>query len=171
MKNTYLKVLLVVFAVTNLYIKETQSIKIDLKSNWTLINKEFNIIYSNVTIPNSVHSVLVANEYINDPLIGYNDVNFRWIVYADGWVFKNVFSVDSTVSLDTSTVNLILDSIDTFASIYVNDKLLLKASNQFVRYEITNVNKALVRGDNTIEIRFDSSVKRAQQLADQYPYR
>lgn len=144
--------------------------KMDLSTNWTLINEEFKISFANVTLPNSVHSILVSNDYIDDPLVGYNDINFRWIAYADGWVLKKVFSLDSVAAV-RGAANLILDSVDTFASIYVNNKHVLDTSNQFVRYESINLIELLVVGENTIEVKFESSVKKAQELARQYPYR
>ena len=165
----WLKIVIILIIAIEESIREVESRSIDLSANWTLLNDEFQISIENVSIPNSVHSILLANEYINDPLLGYNDVNFRWIAYADGWVLKRVFSLES---LPRSTLaSLILDSVDTFATVYLNEKAVLNTSNQFVRYELKNVNDILVDGENTIQVVFDSSVKKAQELARQYPYR
>lgn len=143
---------------------------IDLSSNWTLVNDEFGIKLGNISIPNSVHSILLANELINDPLDGFNDVNFRWIVYADAWTLIKQFFLNERLAAQ-SHVALVLDSVDTFAGVYLNGKNVLNTSNQFVRYEIVDVRGVLVSGWNTLEIRFESSVKKAKQLADEYPYK
>jgi beta-mannosidase len=167
--SKWLKIVIILIIAIEESIREVESRSIDLSANWTLLNDEFQISIENVSIPNSVHSILLANEYINDPLLGYNDINFRWIVYADGWVLKRVFSLESLPR--SNLASLILDSVDTFATVYLNEKAVLNTSNQFVRYELNNVNDVLVEGENTIQVVFDSSVKKAQELARQYPYR
>lgn len=143
-------------------------IAIELSSNWVLVNNEFDILIPNVTIPNSVHSILESQSLINEPLYRYNDVSFRWIVYADNWILKNEFSWDTQTQ---TSVSLTLNSIDTFASVYLNGVFLMNTSNQFIEYEYPHLNKYLNTGANVLELRFESSVKKARDMAANYPYR
>jgi len=80
---------------------------------------------------------------------GYNDLNYRWVSYETGlWenfnglqinlifdkkIFNSInFSVDSSL-LSKESVNLVVYGIDTISSIYINEVLVGKTDNMFVR--------------------------------------
>lgn len=159
---TFILLLLIQF----IYESETKSglYRIDLNKNWTLVNAPRNISISGLHLPISVHTALLQSHLINDPFYRFNDLDLRWIVKEDTWLFKTEFEMNSTRSA-SSIASLEFDSIDTIASVYLNKKLVLLASNQFLKYELFDVTGQLnMNGMNLLEVKFSSPVKQAQHL-------
>ena len=130
-------------------------------SNWTLINTEHNINIENLTLPISVHTALLNSGLIKDPFYRFNDINLRWIVYDENWVFKNTFYQSFN---ESSLINLEFDSIDTIASVYLNGKYMLAVRNQFLKYELPNISSLLNNKMNILEVKFSSPVRQAKYL-------
>jgi beta-mannosidase len=158
--------------------------KIDLTSSqkWTLTNSKLNINIENFKIPNSVHSLLHEHRIIDDPLSNYNDVNLKWIANDNNWIFKTEFKLNDKVEeldglkkilrTDNFQANLHLESIDTVSYVYLNDRFVAHTNNQFLKYELNDIDSFLnFNNTNVLEIRFKSPVKHAKELAAIYPYR
>jgi beta-mannosidase len=64
-------------------------------------------------------------------------------------------------------VNLLANGIDTVSSVYINDQLIGKTDNQFVRY-VFDVKKVLKSGQNTIRLAFQSAPIYAKQQSDDF---
>jgi beta-mannosidase len=144
---------------------------INLSSNWTLSNKNFNITINNLELPISVTTALRRENLIPDPLYRYNDVYLRWIVQDDNWIFSNNFKIENFDSLnDSTTINLIFDTIDTIASVYLNEKFILAGNNQFLKYHAKGLNSKLNTDVNTLVVKFASPINQAKMLASTYPY-
>lgn len=158
-------ILLLIFISTTI----NAQVELNFNTNWNLINKLKNINIKNLTIPQSVTTALRNAKLINDPLFRYNDVKYRWITTDNNWIFENKFQLDSK-QLKANLINLIFESIDTFASVYLNDKFILYASNQFLKYEIFNVSSYFKSGLNMLQLRFASPVRQANYLSKIYPY-
>lgn len=160
---TFILLLLIQFICNS----ETSGLyRIDLNKNWTLVNAPRNISISDLHLPISVHTVLLQANLIGDPFYRFNDLDLRWIVKEDTWQFKTEFELNSTRSAST-IASLEFDSIDTVASVYLNKKLVLLASNQFLKYELFDVSDQLnMNGMNLLEVKFSSPVKQAQYLGN-----
>ena len=144
---------------------------INLNSNWTLSNKNFNITINNLKLPISVTTALRKENLIPDPLYRYNDVYLRWIVQDDNWIFTNNFIIENFANLnDSTTINIIFDTIDTIASVYLNEKFILAGNNQFLKYYAKGLNSKLNADLNTLVVRFASPINQAKLLASTYPY-
>ncbi len=151
---------------------QTQTIEINLNTNWVLSSKNLNININNVNLPTSVHSILRSQNQIPNPLYRYNDANLTWIFENDDWTFTNTFKIDNFLNLNkTSKINFIFDSVDTIASVYLNDKFILNANNQFLKHEIYFLNSILNENENVLVIKFNSPTKVASSLAFLYPYK
>ena len=162
---------LVFYLCCNIYI-QGQTTEINLSTNWTLSSKNLNISIQNVTLPTSVHSVLRKQNLIPNPLYRYNDVNLTWIFENDDWTFTNSFKIDNFSVLNkTSRINFIFDSVDTIASIYLNQKFILNVNNQFLRNEVVFLNSILTNDLNILELKFNSPTQVAISLAFVYPYK
>lgn len=143
--------------------------KIDLKTNWTIYNKEnLTLTVRNASLPICVTTALHKSGLIADPLYRYNDIELRWIANNDWW-FENYFEVDSLM-LNKSNVQLVLDNLDSIANIYINDFFLTNVDNEFLKHKIDNINTKLKLGTNKITILFRSPVKYAALLNATYPY-
>ena len=145
--------------------------RINLNSNWTIANQNFKIELSNQTLPTSIHTALRRAGIIEDPLYRYNDISYRPFINDDAWTFSTYFQLDNFPSLNqSSSINLILNSIDTIASVYLNGKFIAYVNNEFLKYQVDSVNKYLLDGYNLLELKFFSPANQASYLANIYPY-
>ncbi len=113
------------------------------------------------TVPGTIHTDLLANGIIPDPFYRMNENEVQWIENYQ-WLYRREFEVDAEF-LKERNIILHAEGLDTYASIAVNGKIVGAAENMFVEHRF-DLKKHLVAGANTIEIVFDSPVKRSKQL-------
>ena len=138
--------------------------QINLNKNWTLINAQRNITIPNLQLPVSVHTALWQLQP-NDPFYRFNDLDLRWIVNDDNWLFKTEFELDMKELTNETIISLEFDSIDTIASVFLNRVFILFASNQFLKYELFDIGYRL-KEFNLLEVFFSSPVKQAQNFGN-----
>ncbi len=109
----------------------------------------------NATVPGCVHTDLLANKLIEDPFYRDNEKKQQWIDKKD-WEYQTTFPVTAQ-TLSRENVELVFEGLDTYADVYVNEQLLLKADNMFRTWRV-NAKPALKTGDNTLRILFHSPV-------------
>ena len=165
--------ILLIYFVTILFgIAHAQTHEIDLNLGWTLSSKKLNISIHDLGLPTSVHTALRSQKLIDDPLNRFNDANLSWVFENDDWIMTKNFKIDNLATLiETSKLNFIFDAIDTIASVYLNEKFILHANNQFMRYQVDNLNSKLNEDTNLLEVKFSSPTKVAASLAYLNPYR
>ena len=122
-----------------------------LHSNWQFKNLQKATWYP-ATVPGTVHTDLLANHLIQDPFYGNHKKNLQWIGQAD-WEYQTSFDRPHH---SNSEMFLQFDGLDTYASIFLNHKLLLKTDNMFRTYKI-NVSKLLKAKGNHLRIVFYSA--------------
>lgn len=70
-------------------------------------------------------------------------------------------------------VNLVVQGLDTIASIYINDELIGKTDNQFVRY-VFDIKSKLRTDQNFLKVAFESapiySKNKAKEFTNKYHY-
>ena len=140
-----------------------------IKNNWSIFNIPEKININNVTIPMSVTTALKLNKLIDEPLFRFNDIKLRWIANDDNWIFENKFQINDFLLKANAVVYLILESIDSIASVYLNNRFILSASNQFLNYQLRDIGSFLVTGANTLQVKFKSPIKYANYLSLLYP--
>lgn len=113
-------------------------------------------------VPGMVHLDLLRNRKIPDPFHGSNEAGLQWIEKED-WEYRTSFVCDSAV-LQHSRLDLVFDGLDTFASVYVNDSLLLKADNMFRTWRV-DCKSELKSGRNELRIVFQSAYKKGLALS------
>lgn len=147
--------------------------QLQLNSNWVVSNQNFRTEILNVTIPNTIHSVLFKNGQISDPLFRYNDLNLRYLSLDNGWTFSQSFRLNEQDLKNANFISLTFDSIDTIASIYLNKQLIQKTNNQFLQYRIQDIKSILKDKNelNVLEVNFLSPINQANISAKSYPYR
>jgi beta-mannosidase len=118
-------------------------------------------------IPGFVHTDLLKNKLIPDPFYSDNEKYVQWIE-NENWVYKTEFAVSEN-ELQSEHINLIFEGLDTYAKIFLNNKEILNTDNAFRTWTI-DVKNSLKKGQNTISIIFDSSVKEGKKLASLLPY-
>lgn len=138
---------------------------IDLAGIWDLID-ESGEYEASIDIPGDVHSALLSAGLIPDPFPGMQEKEIQWVARR-GWTIHRSFPLkDST---DAARRILEIDTLDTIAEIFLNDSLVARSSNMFVPLRV-DVGPWLRTGKNTIEIRFDSPERVAEQRAATLPY-
>jgi beta-mannosidase len=108
------------------------------------------------TVPGTVHTDLLANKKIEDPFYRTNERDLQWIDKKD-WVYQTTMKIDSSI-LEKEKIELCFKGLDTYADVYVNDSLVLKADNMFREWDV-DCKKFLRQGDNILKIYLHSPVR------------
>lgn len=103
------------------------------------------------TVPGGVHTDLMASGLIEDPFIGDNELKAMWVAEKD-WEYELIFQPDAEI-LAQEKIFLVADGLDTVAEVYLNEKFLGRAANQF-RQWIWDITEILLSGDNSLRIIF-----------------
>ncbi len=156
--HSLLKIILLSFVCTNLF---AQTTTIDLAKKWQFTNAK-NIHWYKAIVPGTVHTDLLANKLIADPFYADNEKMLQWIDTCD-WIYKTSFIVDAK-QLANKSAALVFDGLDTYADIYLNGKLLLKANNMFRGWNV-DVKSFLRIGNNQLKLYFHSAKKIVDSIA------
>ena len=148
--------------------KLTSMVIKDINTFWTF--KEVDGTYKgNATVPGTVHTDLIANKLIEDPFYRTNEEKIQWIDKKD-WEYGTTITIDPT-TFKKSNIVLNFEGLDTYADVFFNDKLILKADNMFRIWEV-NVKPVVKLGENQLRILFHSPINKGLELlkASSYGY-
>ena len=113
-------------------------------------------LWRTATVPGTVHQDLLAHGLLPNPFFGTNEQKIQWVEDED-WEYKTTFSVTEE-QLGRGGARLVFEGLDTYADVYLNGALLLRADNMFVGYTVP-VKEVLRRGENRLHIRFRSPIR------------
>lgn len=136
-----------------------------LDSGWTF-KSENDSVWLEARVPGCVHADLIANQRINDPFIGNNEQSVQWVSETN-WEYQTTFVLTSE-QLEKSHIELNFEGLDTYASIFLNGRLILIAENAFRSYQV-NI-KEFAKSHNTLLIRFQSPDNPEAKSAQNLPY-
>ena len=119
------------------------------------------------TIPGTVHTDLLANKVIENPFFGSNEKDLQWIE-NENWNYKTSFLISNS-EINFKNIELEFNGLDTYASVFLNGKLILEANNMFRTWKIP-VKEYLVKGENSLEIKFKSAVVEGKNQAKKLKY-
>jgi len=138
---------------------------INLDGEWKF-RKENDSSWLPATVPGCVHTDLLAANQIPDSYYRDNENEVQWIGET-AWMYARTFDVPEEF-LQQSKVMLRCESLDTLATIYINEKKIGKTDNQFRVWEF-EARKALQPGENEIRIYFESALLYGQaRLKERY---
>ncbi|TCL61943.1 beta-mannosidase [Hydrogenispora ethanolica] len=106
-------------------------------------------------VPGDVHSTLLRHGRIADPFYSTNVEKCRWIEDKVWW-YRMEFSFDRPLA-DGAICELCFDGLDTFATVYLNDRELGSHENMFTP-AVFDVTGRLRPGLNRLAVRFDSTI-------------
>ncbi|OTB13536.1 glycoside hydrolase family 2 protein [Daldinia sp. EC12] len=118
--------------------------------------------------PTQVHLDLLANTKIPDPFNDLNELAVQWVAEKD-WTYKVQFPKPPPPTSDEPLItDVVFEGLDTFATVLLNGKEILKSDNMFLshRVEISD----LLEDKNTLEIKFDSALLRGRQLVEEHKH-
>ena len=106
-------------------------------------------------VPGCVHTDLLDKKLIPDPYYRDNEKFVQWIESED-WEYKTSFDIPQS-TFAKSHIELIFNGLDTYADVYLNNKLILQANNMYRSWSIDCKNNLKVK-DNVLRILFHSAV-------------
>ncbi|EKV11699.1 Glycoside hydrolase, family 2, N-terminal [Penicillium digitatum] len=113
------------------------------------------------TVPSVVQQDLIANDRLDDPYIGFKELDARW-VNEKSWVYRKVVEKPSAPA--GSSIVLVFDGLDTFAKVKLDGQVILESDNMFLGHRV-DVTKALeAEGEHSLEIEFDCALIKARKL-------
>ncbi|MFV8346575.1 beta-mannosidase [Flavobacterium sp. ZB4P13] len=149
----------VILCFANLsFVANAQNSSVVLKNGWQF-RQEKTVKWNAATVPGEVHTDLLNNKLIPDPYYRDNEKKLQWIEKKN-WEYKTSFQISAEI-LKRKNTELVFDGLDTYATVYLNGKLVLKANNMFRQWRV-DVKKYLHPGTNKLVIVFLS----AQNVVD-----
>lgn len=140
--------------------------KQNIDNGWTFKQVRGNNWYP-ATVPGVVHTDLMDNDIIEDPYYRLNERGVQWVDKED-WEYKMTLNVDPAL-FGKDNIDLEFEGLDTYADVYLNDSLILKANNMFREWTIP-VKGILKPEGNELRVYFHSPIKVDLPNFDAFPY-
>ncbi|WP_299608655.1 glycoside hydrolase family 2 protein [uncultured Aquimarina sp.] len=129
--------------------KEKPNLTTEISQNWKFKNTR-DTLWLPANVPGTVHTDLLKNKKIEEPFIGNNEEKLQWISDED-WEYSATFQLDEE-QLKRKYHQLQFKGLDTYATVFLNDSLLINTDNAFRTWNIDVSNR--VRKENTLSIIF-----------------
>lgn len=123
--------------------------KQNLNANWEFRNVADGQWLS-ASVPGNIHTDLFHHKLIPNLFIGNNEHDVQWISETT-WEYQTSFSVDEK-NLQKNKHFLNFEGLDTFATVYLNDSLILEANNAFRHWQVDV--KSYLQLENHLKIVF-----------------
>jgi len=105
-------------------------------------------------VPGCIHADLLRHRLIPDPFRACNELGLQWIGQT-AWTYRAEFKVPEAFHTEEH-LDLVLEGLDTVATIKLNGKPLLRSDNMFHIHRLP-VKQLLRRGTNRLEAAFHSA--------------
>ena len=125
-----LSILVIFISFFQLFGQKTRSLN---NEQW-LFQKNGEEFWLKSSVPGSVHTDLMSNNVIPDPYLDINNTKLEWVEKED-WTYKTSFDL-STEEQNYQNIQLKFNGLDTYADVYLNGKLILRANNMFRIWEV-----------------------------------
>ena len=102
-------------------------------------------------VPGSAHTDLYENRLISHPFVKDNETKLQWISET-GWEYQTRFNIDEK-TLKKANHILNFEGLDTYASVYLNDSLILNTNNAFRHWKVDV--KPFLKLENHLRIDFE----------------
>ncbi|ASJ75102.1 Exo-beta-D-glucosaminidase [Granulosicoccus antarcticus IMCC3135] len=112
-----------------------------------------------------MHSALLTAGKIEDPYWRDTETSLDWVHECE-WLAETSFCLDE---LQPGLWTLTFDSIDCMAEVQLNDHLIGRCDNQFIRWDF-EVGTLLRQGKNHLQVKFLSNSAMAAQRAAEAPF-
>ncbi len=143
------------------FVANAQNSSVVIKNGWQF-RQEKTVKWNAATVPGEVHTDLLNNKLIPDPFFRDNEKKLQWIEKKN-WEYKTSFQV-TPEALKKKNAALVFDGLDTYATVYLNGKQILKANNMFRQWRV-DVKKYLNPGTNKLVVVFLSAQNAVDLLA------
>ncbi len=123
--------------------------------------------WHNAQVPGCNFTDLLENRLIEDPFYRDHESKLQWIEKEDWEYTTNIHLKES--ELDFDRIQLVFEGLDTYADVYLNDTLILKANNMFIGWKV-DVKNYLQPGVNAVRVYFHSPLKIADRIKHDITY-
>lgn len=145
--------------------KHDVPVTIELNDNWQFKNVTDSVWHS-ASVPGNVFTDLLHHQLIEDPFIGNNEEKVQWVSETD-WEYKTNFTLSEDL-LEKKHFELNFEGLDTYASVYLNDSLILKANDAFRNWEVDV--KPLLKVENELRLVFESASRYEAKAKEKLPF-
>lgn len=108
----------------------------------------------NASVPGDIYTDLHTAGVIGDPLGAFGDWKTAW-AGRSSWSYTRRFDVSAAQLASSGSALLVLEGIETNATVILNGQALLSASDSWLSYTV-DVLQHLHAGSNALEVRFAS---------------
>lgn len=133
---------------------------------WTF-HKQNDTKKNKATVPGTIHTDLFKNQLIPNPFLGTNEKDLQWIE-NENWEYETKFNLSKS-EFKNQNIDLLFEGLDTYATVYLNGKLLLETDNMFRTWH-KSVKDKLQIGENSLKIIFKSASNLGKEEAKKLPY-
>lgn len=138
---------------------------ISLHDNWKFKASDSSV-WLPAQIPGNVYSDLFENAQIPNPFIGNNEQDVPWVSKTD-WEYQTTFQI-SAETLNRNHIELNFEGLDTYASVYLNDSLILKTNNAFREFSVDV--KSFLKYENTLRVLLENTSKYEKEAKSKLNY-
>lgn len=132
-----------------------QPLTMEINQNWQFKQARLSNWHA-AKVPGVVQTDLMANDMLPDPFYRLNEKEVQWVDKED-WEYKTTFQLTPKM-LEQQHIVMNLEGLDTYADVYINDSLVLRANNMFRTWNIP-VTKLVKTDMNTLRVFFHSPLK------------
>ena len=147
-----LPLIIIVFAAVS-SCRRPAVVKTELDTGWEFCEAGTDVWHP-AHIPGCVHTDLSENGLIPGPFKGANEQKLQWIGQKD-WKYRLCFSVEPDI-LEEDSVQLVFEGLDTYATVSLNDSILLNTDNMFLKWK-KGCRDLLKRDSNKLVVTFRSA--------------
>ncbi len=137
---------------------------LELNGNWQFKSKD-SVIWRSAKVPGNVYSDLIVHGIIDKE----EDIESVSVKLQDKvWEYTTEFDVEESI-LKKENIDIEFLGLDTYADVYLNDSLILKADNMF-RMWSSNIKHVVRLGKNRLRVVFKPVVKEGVKKMNAAPY-
>ncbi len=118
--------------------------------------------WTRAVVPGTIHTDLLNSNLISHPFKSTNEEKLQWIGLED-WVYQSKFTLDSKM-LSEQNLEIVFEGLDTYATVYLNDSLIISADNMFREWR-SDVKTLLLPGENVLRVEFLSAYSEGLKIA------
>jgi len=121
--------------------------------------------WHDTSVPGSIYTSLINDGQLDRDDLFANPENYKWIRRSP-WIYRTSFDL-SEGFVANDRIDLVCECLDTFASIWLNEKLVTKTNNAFIEHRI-KISEHIRTGRNSLMIKFDPAKAQGQSLMKRY---
>jgi len=137
---------------------------IPLHSKWEF-RRSGDSLWLPAEVPGCIHTDLMRQGKLKDPFYAMQEIEAQWVETAN-WEYRTKIHADKKL-LKQDGIALWFEGLDTYADVFLNDSLILRADNMFRQWQV-EIKNLLHVGENDLRILFRSAVLETNVLQEKY---